>query len=356
MSKPDQQPTKAQQRQATYITREANKARTETTKRQKRRLLIGGLLGVSTLALGGGAFLIADRLQLPKKPVASDLVPGISLQKAPMDIHSNLRSGSLSLETPTGEFDRGYLTDILESAINNPTSDPKSVINNLSLARIRQQKGVATTNALLIDESGYYITCGHTFTTLTDTEKSSEDTPQVAFINKNAPAMVINPSVMKRYPIQQYLVDPAHDLAIFYAPTGFRRSMAYGISLETSDLPIGTGLWQPALQLSDRLNLNVMYGLVDQNDSVDEFNQKSVYKDRIGVKGMIPHGGSSGSPIITSTGRVYAIESGYFVKATADKSKPFSFEDYDGSLVSPIKRLLALAQTGEVSTLPVEKQ
>jgi hypothetical protein len=332
----------------TRAEREAQKARAAITKRQKRRLLIGGL--------GGAAFFVADRLQLPKKPTAPDLVPGISLQKSPMDIHSNLRSGSLSLETPTGEFDRGYLTDILESAIKNHTSDPKSVINNLSLVRIREPKGVATTNALLIDESGYYITCGHTFTALTDIEKSSEDTPQVDFINKNTAAMVINPSVMKRYPIQKYVVDPAHDLAIFYAPTGYRRSMVSGISLETRDLPIGTGLWQPALQVSDRLNLNIMYGLVDQNDSVDEFNQKSVYKERIGVKGMLPYGGSSGSPIITAAGRVYAIESGYFVKPTTDRSKPFSFEDYDGSLVAPIKRLLALAQTGAVFTLPIEKQ
>jgi hypothetical protein len=350
----ERKPTRAERRKRILEEQSLKNIGIEESNRKKRRLLIGGLLGTSAVALSGGAYVAFDWIKDPKMPTMPDVIPNIQLEKTPAFTYSNIKSANLVLEKPSikNDLDKEYLLELLQISAEPSFNKIPNITNNLSLVRTKVENGFYSTNAVMIDSSGIYLTCGHTFVSVEGDEKNPDtENPTFNFKLKGLPASVVNPFLEKSYPIKSYIADPALDLAIFYAPTGFRRSRT--ANLETSDLQVGTDLWQPALRaVGGRINLTVLYGKVAENAEIDLFNDKSSYKKRVGVGGMIPFGGSSGTSIITADGRIFAIESGYFVKPNTDMSNQISADDYAGSLVSPVKRLQSLVHSRDVIILP----
>lgn len=357
MPSPDRPLTKAQQREAARTERAAQKA-AQTKKQQMRRRLLLGMLGTTAVAVGGLGLYNLSHPQGPEKPADKNVLDTLPvLSTTPSSSYSLNRAGNLPLEVAGSvNFDQTYLLSLIEDVNNNQTTDAErrtAVINNLARVRTQSQKGSYSTNALMLDESGIYLTCGHTFIENKFDGTSSPIKPKFSFTPLNLPAQVINPQLMRRYPVIGYLSDPSTEMALFYAPTGFRRKKIPGVNLSYDALAIDQDLWQMALYTNDnRIGLSIMHGKVLGSEADLEPDIDFNIRGRIKVQGMIPFGGSSGSPIIDSSGKVVGVESGLFTKPGTDLSKPVDYQDYAGARIAPLVTLKQSILNSQFIKLP----
>jgi hypothetical protein len=216
------------------------------------------------------------------------------------------------------------------------------VVTNLSI--IRTNDGAGT--ALKIDESGYYLTAAHL---LHDNSRKPISKYSIAY---DLPSGLTTP-------IQEFVVTDNYiydDIALFYAPRALPRKPTRGISLNFSSPEENEDLWMHALTfLSETKGFRlILHGKVDSSlpGPTARINEELIEREGfVGIRGMIPLGGTSGSPIIDAQGKLRGVEAA-FSRVTGAENK---LENYLGASMTPldtIHKLIDKAKKHEVFTLP----
>lgn len=276
--------------------------------------------------LAGGAALYASSLLGCEN---SDQHEQLSLKEVltPVDRKASTEEIDLPLHT----IDRPYLAFVFKQ-LQSERYDTKDQVNAVRDARrvVRlwgENQYFDFGTSLQLDESGIYLTASHIGVYSTSLALGQY---QLA---------VQEPSTGELSRVKAVIKHPRADMALLFAPTGTPRNVTSGLSLSTAPITARQRLWMIGYApLKDgSLDAVELPGVTKQGVDVsavrshDKWFPKHVWEkqSQIAVSGMIPSGGTSGSPIINDKGQVVAVESGAY--PTVQRQK-----DYKGAVVTPV--------------------
>ncbi len=273
------------------------------SKMPSRRTLIRGFLAGNVLALAGCSTenannFLPDRQQLTKL----DEVSKSSFNVSPME-----------------KIDQQYIVVLLDE-LQHERGSLKERIEALksSLRRITTTS-VGEATVFEIDESGYYLTAKHVLT---------EDNDILTAIE--------NPYTGESSIVVDRVMIPNADLALVYAPTGKPMKPTQHLQLNLKDVEDSQELWMVGLyRQNDVLYQYYQHGFTDKSVQLSsrmnqDITQRAEPDAMVAVKGMIPAGGTSGSPIVNEEGVVIAIESGFYPVPANSRN------EYQGAIVAPV--------------------
>lgn len=257
--------------------------------------------------IGAGAILAAQLTGCEKKN-QNDILPDREvLVRLPQVEQGPLYSDSLE------RINTAYLSELL-SGLQAEAKSPEAKVRAVqqSLRRIKGPTIEAT--AFEIDESGYYLTVEHA----------------IRGDYKSEAPIIINPYTGERSLVAEVRAHDKADMAIIYAPNGRPPKPTRNLQFDFSALTDEQRLWLIGLYPSKKQELLrcIKPGRVDRSVELAGFNVEQA--SRVAVKGIIPFGGTSGSPIVDGSGTVVAVEAGAF----PDDAK--STDAYQGAVVTPL--------------------
>lgn len=213
--------------------------------------------------------------------------------------------------------DKGYLRETLQQlrhTTDTPARATSAMQQSLRLVRTASEydtRGFAT--VWQIDEGGIYVTAKH--------------------VVRQALNTFTNPFTNTSVGVAASLIHPEADIALVIAPTGLPPRPAADIRLASSSPRSGEVVRMIGLfpRNSDDREQSKVY-LYEKQGTVSE-----THPHQVKVKGLVPLGGTSGSPIIdTSTGAVVGVESGLFYHYP---DGPNLVSNYAGAIIAPISLL-----------------
>lgn len=280
-----------------------------------RRLLLSGALGAL-----GVCFLRNE--SRPDHLPHDNLDTITQLKDVPSDI-----SSYYSAERLNGEYTK-QLLQTLEQEQGDAIS--RFEATKKSLRQVKVNGAIGT--ALQIDESGIYLTAKHAVSG-TRVDSRALD-----------PISIINPYTGEAAYAVDVALHPTADIAIVGAPSGKPKKPQSGLQVSFGDVQDSERLVMVSLVPSQ--NSRACFQIIEEGvtdtsvvfpdlkDSSGAYLAKSMAS--LGVKDLIPRGGSSGGPIVNDHGIVIGIESGaYPVEAR-------HFSDYKGARVTPLRWALSL--------------
>lgn len=284
-----------------------------------------------TLLASAGAILLAatscgnrpKTALLPDEEVTSIINRGVAKQET---------------DIPVEEIDYTYLEEIIGELQQTRGNTEKRVkAAHQSLRLMRQETGVDErveyATAFQIDESGIYLTANHA-------AKYS-----ISEVLSQFQLSVTNPISGEASRVQAALKHPRADVAIVYAPTGRSKKPTPDLRLNFDSLEDEEQLWMVGFvpRRDGRVYETVRTGHIDNSVKMSDASANEKYfpnfvreaASKIAVRGLIPVGGTSGSPIVNQRGEIVAIESGFFPLAE-------KVEEYEGAVVVPLSYLKTL--------------
>lgn len=280
------------------MSEEQDTYRTEVPSLSRRSFLIGAG-AVLALGLSGCESGKSDAL-LPEHEVRTGL-PEIQ--------------GDVYNSNPLEYMDTAYLSELF-TALQTEIRDKETKVNAVqsSLRRIRNIFDGTEATVFQIDDSGYYLTAKHTL----------PDDLAGKYVT------IINPYDGEESVITECRVHDTADIAVVYAPNGKQPRATEGMQLGLQDVENKQKLWMIGLYTSieDKLFRCLKFGRVDESVRLpyDTYGEGT----RVAVRGMIPFGGTSGSPIVNSDGTIVGIESGVFPRDAK------SIDYYEGAVITPL--------------------
>lgn len=162
---------------------------------------------------------------------------------------------------------------------------------------------LSTGTALKIDESGYYLTAAHVVMRIDD------KTGEKSLLQK--PILLFEGNTGNTSPVQSYIIDTDHDLAIIYCPTGLPRKPVDNLQLSISDFQEGEQVSQVGFDW--QVMPAALDSFTEEEGEVDVADTDHlIYKDATLVKGVISPKGTSGGPVYTQDNIVKGVISGYY--------------------------------------------
>ena len=223
--------------------------------------------------------------------------------------------GDVFNSNPLEYIDTAYLSELL-AALQTENSDKETKVEAVqgSLRLIKDMTDGTEATVFQIDDSGYYLTAKHT---LPDDLAGRLVT-------------IVNPYDGEESLVTECRVHDTADIAVVYAPNGRPARATEGLQLDFPNLADEQKLWMIGLYSNRELDSFrfIKYGQVDEGVELSH----ATYSEgtRIAVRGIIPFGGTSGSPIVDSDGTIVGVESG----AYPDNAK--TIEEYDGVVITPL--------------------
>ena len=275
-------------------------------------------IAVHSLTTGNGErSLIVGGLKLPDaegQAITYPISPAIIKEKTP------------SLLTPP---DRNSLKDLILELQENKVTDPKELrrglVDSLGLVRITNDLASDTGNCFRISPY-FYLTAGHIFARATS----------------ETSAKITMPGTGDRLTVTHYINGfPNNDLVILYAPDQ-NPAQPNQISLATQSPEPGQHLFQIGLNTQSNY-LHTFRGKVASEEKTTELARVLGFPNAIAVEGMISLPGLSGSPVIYESGTITGLQSNIY-KLPKDAR-------HGGAMISPVSRLLAVAENQEISPL-----
>lgn len=242
-------------------------------------------------------------------------------------------------------IDRLYLARLLNGFTRHGNNTERSVeAANKSLRLLSMEVGVERTQdyatAFEIDESGIYLTASHA-AIFVDSEIFPQ--PQMS---------IVNPETGDESKVKVSIKHPKADIAVVYAPTGQPSAPTQNLTMNLSEIHDNTQLWMVGLIPTSK---NIYYetyrtGFVDKSIQLSDIVEVEEYLpgyiresgSLIAVRGLIPVGGTSGSPILNSCGSIVGVESGTFPNAR-------SVSEYQGAMIVPLSYLDTIASQPAIS-------
>jgi len=285
----------------------------------RRALLLGGAAASLSIAAVGG-YAVGNARQDAKSPPDSDTYIRLDLRTGDQlsliktyDPRAQIepRASNRYLEVLTN---KNYLRQVLQELRNSRAgvdTAQDAIPQSLRIVRTSSNpadiSGYAT--AWQIDKGGIYITARH--------------------VVKEAFDTFVNPYTNEPVTVADSFIHPTADIAIVVAPTGLPPEPDTNNHIATAMPKPGDTLqmtsllpWGPGLNRQPEVYLYQKSGIVSQ-----------AQPDRIAVAGLIPLGGTSGSPIIDSnTGAIVGVESSLFYR---DPNGPDGASNYAGAIITP---------------------
>jgi len=173
---------------------------------------------------------------------------------------------------------------------------------------------------LQLDEGGLYLTARH-------------------MVKDNVLQYVDDPYTNEAVKVTAALEHPNADIALVVAPTG----------LEPKPLP-NVHFAPNTPKLSQRLQI---VGLEPINGNVNQLYQymktgklTDITDDKMKIEGLIPLGGTSGSPITDEAGRIVGVLSGFYPRYSEG---PNAISNYAGAIVVPLPLVENLSQMRKIA-------
>lgn len=257
------------------------------------------------------------------------------------EIPLNFKREQYNSKRDNSELDPNYLeqlVQILQRTNASREGRARNIISNLAWII---QDGAGT--AFKIDASGYFITAAHLL-------RDKNDKP----LNKYS--LIYDPNTGVSTPIRNIIVpeNPVDDLGVFYAPLGEPRRPLPGISFDFTQPLNGESLWMHSLGIQPPYASRfILHGEVDHSlpNQIAKIDGREIeITTMTKIRGMIPFGGSSGSPVIDTNGSIRGVESGVLLDGLENRR-----ENYLGStitLISGLNTVIADAKQGKILTLP----
>lgn len=176
--------------------------------------------------------------------------------------------------------------------------------------------GRLAATAMQIDTSGLYLTARHTVAEIEGMATSY-----------NPDIYIVDPHTGIANPARAVYLSHTADIGVIYAPTGREQNSVPNLALSYE-----------SLKNNERLELNgtrpSQFAHFVDTGRVDT----TLYSaPNVGVRDMIPYGGTSGSPIIDQDNRVRGILSGPYVKGVN------AIENYLGARIVPVSEVEGLS-------------
>lgn len=231
------------------------------------------------------------------------------------------------------QLDLKYLDTILtELQKERGTKEQRIQAVKDDLSRVEVRGGAS---ALMLCDSGYFLSAGHSFGALGDGELKPHTELSVVY----------HPRTGVLTPVKQFIIDANFDLAISFAPTGQPKHIIDHLQFRLTDLEDKErvsvlGLYKGKKDLE--LNMSLLKGNVDKQASM----AMKHYQNLVVIQGLIPYGGLSGAPGLDSQGRVVTVESGSFPQDAPSRDK------YLGATMSRVVDLRQILQEPKVFSLP----
>lgn len=221
------------------------------------------------------------------------------------------------------QYVRTLINNLQQERTKSVKDRVQAVMDNLRLVGIHG--GPPHGSALMIDESGYYLTARHLVAEL-DAPKPMPSKRPTYIYNYFAGTAESTRGLA--------LFGETTDMAIVYAPNGRQRKAVEGIQIKPVNLENECQIWLFGTQWheDDKIAfLGTVTGAVDAPAK----HTNSYWTNLVRIRGAIPFGGLSGGPAVNCEGKIVAVESGFY----ADKPS-YRRQDYLGSTVEPIQSLL----------------
>lgn len=216
---------------------------------------------------------------------------------------------------PLEYIDTKYISGLFET-LRSEKRDKETKVEAVqrSLRRIKNMIDRTEATVFQIDESGYYLTAKHTL----------PDDLAGKFVT------IVNPYDGEESLVTECRVHDTADIAVVYAPNGRLPKAIEGLQVDFPYLENEQELWMIGLYTNKQQDLFrcIKYGQVDEG--VEPKSISYGEGTRVAVRGMIPVGGISGSPIVDSEGTIVGVESG----AYPNNAK--TIEEYDGAVITPL--------------------
>lgn len=219
----------------------------------------------------------------------------------------------------TLEKEKGTIKERMEAIIDN-------------LYKIGGPTGNGT--ALMIDESGIFLTAAHTMGALPK---------QFEPLNRFFISLTTDPRTEKAFLVRQFMVMENNDVGVVYAPTGKARKPVANLQIDTFALQDNTKLWSYGIFTREKDGvLSYTLGLVSGQVGEVQKEGEMGYDDLLQIRDMIPYGGLSGAPVVSREGKIVGTISGGL--PYGDEKTPFS-----GAAVSKIDGMKKLADKGNAT-------
>lgn len=197
----------------------------------------------------------------------------------------------------------------------NATIGSLRLIQNLST-------GAFEATAFQIDNSGYFVAAKHSVPA--DPRKDS--------------VIIINPYDGSSVLVVEFRVNPEADVAIMFAPTAKPPQKTPNMQLDFTGLVQHEQLWMIGLVPHQTVYRRIITGQVDTSVPLrplqsNDVLAKQARDTRVAVRGMIPYGGMSGSPLVNNQGVIVGVEAG----AYPDDAR--TVDTYKGAVVTPLAYL-----------------
>ncbi len=215
-------------------------------------------------------------------------------------------------EKYSNTVDMDYIRQTLIPILATPkgTVDSRLLATIDSISWIRNEKGGGT--ALMVDESGYYITVAHNFFQI-DKDKPS-NSPLIA---PTFEAYHPKTGIISR--VSKILISLEDDFALVYAPNGKPPKAEDAMQITWSLPEPPARLWTLFMQQATPpvLDIGVTTGLYRNWSPDDQRNGfvPSQLQQSFVMEGAQPWFGASGGPIIDSQGVVVGLEQGSYPEA-----------------------------------------